>query len=159
MSTNFCTSCGGSLAAGSAFCGSCGHRVTDAPQVIQQAPTADAQAFRFEPYIQDAPKSPAQVSNGFAWTLACVPLILVFSDAIFLAMNAPTWVGYLFSFALNSALVVADSRRLEAQGHKLNMWLGLFLIPVYLYQRAKMLRDTQAQFITWIVLFVLTLFV
>lgn len=153
MSTRFCTSCGQSLPENVAFCGSCGHK----NEGLNETPTG-ADVTASTPVEGTVAASPSQVTDGFAWTLAVLPIILVLVNAVLLASYSPGWVSYAISFALGSGLVIADSKRLEARGYKLNMWLGFFLIPVYLYNRSRMLKQGQAMLITWSVLFVLSLF-
>jgi hypothetical protein len=54
-------------------------------------------------------------------------------------------------------LLQLDRRQLRAAGVTVSPWLGFFLAPVYLYQRAKRLNQTQWPAITWGAALVLSL--
>ncbi|NWB89314.1 hypothetical protein HX830_31075 [Pseudomonas gingeri] len=61
---------------------------------------------------------------------------------------------------LNVALSLFDEKRLKKAGHDTRRFKGwVFIVPVYLYQRAKMLNQNLAYFIVWIGSFALTLLV
>lgn len=111
-----------------------------------------------------------KVSNSIVWTLAFAPLIGNVIEwmiagaihqgnihAIQAAMNSsPYW---FVTLALNIALSILDEKRLQSAGHDTKSFKGwTWIVPVYLYQRAKATHQSLAYFIVWIICFVLTLF-
>jgi hypothetical protein len=60
---------------------------------------------------------------------------------------------------LNISLSLFDEKRLKNAGHETRRLKGwVFIVPVYLYQRAKMLNQNLAYFIVWLGSFAITLF-
>jgi len=125
------------------------------------------------------PLSGSAVNNGLVWTLAFFPIwgeILLqfivkeapkiaqdiapnsFLDAMDLngLLNAihsfNLWVILIFWFGLNTVFCAIDEHILKKAGHdtkKLGGWL--WLVPVYLFKRAKALKQSLGYFITWCV--------
>lgn len=87
----------------------------------------------------------------FAWLMAFVPL-------------AGTIIGIIIGFGyisliLNIILCYIDESNLKKQGVDTSKFGELtFLVPYYLFKRAKALGDNLSYFIVWCVLFALTLF-
>ena len=116
-----------------------------------------------------APLTGRSVGNSIVWTLAFAPLIGNLIEwviagvihqgnvhAIQAAMkNSPYW---LVTLALNIALSMLDEKRLQNAGHDTSSFKGwTWVVPVYLYQRAKTTRQNLAYFIVWITCFALVL--
>jgi hypothetical protein len=119
------------------------------------------------------PLSGEHINNTFVWVLAFAPIIgyilewtvagAMYGDgfwgaiAVELAMaNRKYW---FITLGLNIALAFFDERRLREAGHDTDKFKGwVWLVPVYLYQRAKATKQNLAYFIVWIVCFVLVLF-
>lgn len=60
----------------------------------------------------------------------------------------------MITIALNIMLSILDERKLEKAGVKTEKFKGMvWLVPVYLFQRAKALDQSLAYFIVWIVCF------
>ena len=110
---------------------------------------------------------PSRISNVTVWILAAAPLIGMqleaFVAGIFsrddyaldqaLSNNKYWWVTLL----LNIGLGVLDEKRLKNAGVDTSKFGKLvFIVPVYLWQRARALRQTPAYFWTWIGLFALS---
>lgn len=98
------------------------------------------------------------VNNTIVWILAFAPIIGVniesFLIALFHSHSNKFWV---VTIALNIVLSLLDERKLNAAGHNTRA-LGLgsaWLVPVYLFKRAKALKQNLAYFIVWIVSFAL----
>ena len=98
------------------------------------------------------------VNNTFVWILAFAPII---------GSNIEAFLGGVFSndpnkfwiitIVLNIMLSLLDERKLNAAGHNTRA-LGLgsaWLVPVYLFKRAKALKHNLAYFIVWLVSFAL----
>lgn len=109
------------------------------------------------------------VNNTIVWILAFAPFIgLVLEYMVAFAMNAED--EYLaeqamqnaefwyITLILNIALSIFDEMSLKKGGTNTKAFKGwVWLVPVYLFQRAKTLKHNLAYFIVWIVCFVLSI--
>jgi len=114
------------------------------------------------------PLAGEKINNSIVWVLAFAPVIgyvleWVVAYAVhkndFLAALAVSESKYWFiTVGLNIGLGVADERRLKHAGHNTDKFKGwVWLVPVYLYQRASFLKQSKAYFIVWLVCFFLLL--
>lgn len=114
------------------------------------------------------PLSGAHVDNNITWTLAIAPILGLFLEYFLAgAMMSNEYVAeeavadgkfFLVTVALNVLLSYLDEKRIRAAGHDTSKFRGLtWLVPVYLFQRAKLLKQTPAYFWVWLATFVLTL--
>lgn len=122
-------------------------------------------------YLDDSvppPLTGEHVNNTLVWVLAFAPLIGTFLEYMLAGMlnasdakaNAAVASGhYIFvTIGLNIALCFLDASRLEKAGVQTEKFKGfVWLVPVYLFQRAKVLKHNLAYFIVWIVCFAATL--
>lgn len=114
--------------------------------------------------IPGPPPVRAKAKNGWAWTLAFAPIIgicLQFFIAGMLTTNSNKInrvVGELWfvTLVLNLLACYMDFQALKKSGVKMKTWY-IFLVPAYLYKRAKILRHNLAYFFTWIACFIATL--
>lgn len=100
------------------------------------------------------------VNNGIIWIVAFLPIIGTFIE-YFIAGAIETEPGNLWfiTLALNIGFCFLDERVLKNAGHDTKKFGGwIWLIPVYLFKRAKALNQSLAYFITWIICFALILF-
>jgi hypothetical protein len=104
------------------------------------------------------PLSGNAINNSIVWWLAVAPLLGAFA-AGFLAGLTTVGVDKFWwtTLALNIGLSIADEKRLKKAGHDTSKMGQAWLVPVYLFKRAKILRQNNAYFIVWIVLFGLSL--
>lgn len=121
----------------------------DMPEWKKADDTELAQYFEGPP-----PLTGDSVNNTIVWVLSFAPIIgeIIFSELFHLRQS---WILY---FGLNVALSLLDEKKLNAAGHNTRA-LGLgsaWLVPVYLFKRAKALKQNLAYFIVWIVSFVLS---
>ena len=112
------------------------------------------------------PLTGTNVNNTLVWVLAFAPFLGLFLEGVIAmivygdedwAMEA-VYAGQFFyiTIALNILLCVLDEKRLQKAGHNTRAFKGwVWLVPVYLYQRAKHLKHNLAYFIVWICCFVL----
>lgn len=105
------------------------------------------------------PLTGAAVNNTLVWWLAFAPVLSTFvvgflSAATHKSMSSFWWV----TLVLNVALSIADEKMLQKAGHNTEKMGGAWLVPVYLFNRAKVLKQNNAYFIVWVVLFCLSLF-
>jgi hypothetical protein len=115
------------------------------------------------------PLSGEKVNNTIVWVLAFAPLIGYFLESFiagavhgneFAAAVAMANNNYWYvTLALNIVLAFSDEKRLKAAGHNTEKFKGwVWLVPVYLYQRAKATKQNFAYFIVWVACFVWILF-
>lgn len=114
------------------------------------------------------------IGNGFVWTLAILPVVYGIINASIGSTNqkALIWSGitgapyhaikefpWQISFAINGLLGWLDERRLSKAGYGSN-WMraaAILLVPVYLFVRAKRLKQRPSYAVCWIVMFLLGL--
>lgn len=118
--------------------------------------------------LSPPPITGKHVNNTIIWVLAFAPLIGLFLEAVFAftvngsdgaaeaAMdNSKYW---FITLALNIGLSYLDENRLRRAGWDTRRFKGMtWLVPVYLYKRAKALNQHLAYFIVWLVCFAITL--
>jgi hypothetical protein len=103
--------------------------------------------------------SQSKPSDVYFWSLALFPIIL---GIIAIALSATIdsdivlVIYWIIAIAVNVLLVVADSNELKKHGLESNALIGILLIPVYLYRRAKTLKSPQTGLIVWFVAFFLS---
>ncbi|MCE5227845.1 MAG: DUF4339 domain-containing protein [Porphyromonadaceae bacterium] len=104
------------------------------------------------------PLTGVAVNNTIIWVLAFAPIIGVFLEGLFSGMTgisqASLWFVTLF---LNIILGYMDEKKLKNAGHDTSKMGSVWLVPVYLFKRAKILKHNYAYFIVWCVLFGLLL--
>lgn len=111
------------------------------------------------------PLTGEHVNNTVIWVLAFAPLIGLTIEAIVAAFvyngseyriekalsSAEFWY---ITLALNIGLSFWDEKLLKKSGTDTGKFKGMvWLIPVYLFQRAKALKHNMAYFIVWLVCF------
>lgn len=115
------------------------------------------------------PISPTLVRNGLVWTAALLPLVFGFIDASIVHENQ---MALMRTFSLGAPLKKAipeipaaipggttlllclwDYLRLRKAGYDLSkiIWTAIILPPIYLFLRAKKVRQRPTYAITWIV--------
>ena len=118
--------------------------------------------------ISPPPLTGQQVSNTLVWVLAFAPILGLFLESFVAmlvydnenrALNAVSDGKFFYiTVALNILLCVLDEKRLQKAGHNTSAFKGwVWIVPVYLYQRAKQLKQNLAYFAVWIACFVLVL--
>lgn len=100
------------------------------------------------------PLSGDAVNNTIVWILAFAPIIGGVLEAFLSGLfHTKSALLAFVTIALNIGLSILDEKKLNAAGHNTEA-LGLgsaWLVPVYLYKRAKALKHNMAYFIVWIV--------
>ena len=133
----FCQKCGTENQSDAGFCTKCG---TNLSQVVAAG----------------AP------SNVYYWSLSTMPLLIgltgiALSTAI--ESSQSLIISLVIALVANIALVVADSNELKKIGISSNVLLGILIIPIYLYRRAKSVGSPQIGLILWSVAFTLSFLV
>ena len=105
------------------------------------------------------PLTGAAISNTLVWWLAFAPLVGLFlAEFLAGASNTGAEKFWWVTLVLNIVLSIADEKKLKQAGHRTDQMGPSFIVPVYLFKRAKILQQSNNYFIVWLVLFVLTLF-
>lgn len=115
------------------------------------------------------PLTGTMVNNTIVWTLAFAPVLgflleYFVAGAVhrneFVAESAASSGQYWYiTLILNLALSYLDENRLRKAGVNTDKFKGMtWLIPVYLFQRAKYLKQNKAYFIVWLICFAFILF-
>jgi hypothetical protein len=105
------------------------------------------------------PLTGAAVSNALVWWLAVAPIVgLLIASFLAGITNKSPDAFWWVTLALNMALSHLDEKKLKLAGHKTDKMGSCFIIPVYLFKRAKILNQNNSYFIVWLVLFALSLF-
>jgi hypothetical protein len=105
-----------------------------------------------------------KVNNTVVWILAFAPLIGQGLQGFIAGfIYGDYWEIYFDKFwavtiVLNVILCYIDENKLKNQGVETEDFGSTWLIPVYLYRRAKNLGHDQAYFWVWIILFTLDFF-
>lgn len=122
--------------------------------------------------VAPPPLTGKQVNNTWIWLLAFAPLIGYFLEwTIILTLaeifNRPSRIAqeamderslWFVTLILNLALSFWDERKLKFAGIDTARFKGwVWLIPVYMYQRAHILKQNLAYFIVWLISFVIIL--
>ena len=116
--------------------------------------TVFGERFQHEP----PPLAAKAVPNGLVWTLAFAPLIGHFFAGFVAGASRGDIDHYWWvTLLLNVGLWLMDERKLKRAGHDTQKMGSSWLVPVYLYRRAKALGHSLAYFIVWTLLFILLL--
>ena len=116
------------------------------------------------------PLDGAHVNNLFVWILAFAPIIGQALKGFFavLFIKGPIFWDFqiddelkskpyfLIPFAINLLLTFWDLKKLKEAGYETKAFVSYFwLVPVYLYKRAKYLKQKNTYFIVWMCCFFL----
>lgn len=96
-----------------------------------------------------------KVNNTFIWLLAFAPIIGIIIERKLFPDGS-----YLLWFLLNSVLAVLDDLKLKNAGYKTNnlVW-AIFLVPVYIWRRANLTRQSKSYFWVWIISFIISIII
>lgn len=95
-----------------------------------------------------------KITNLFIWLLSLLPFIL---SVILNTQNIAndSYESIIIFFILNSLLCEIDSANVQKKYDiKVDVWY-IFLVPIYLYKRSEIVKDTKAYFWIWIICFCL----
>jgi GYF domain 2 len=111
------------------------------------------------------PPLPAtHVNNTCAWLLVLVPVVGVFGEKAVGDLGVrPSQVELVLAYAVvNAAIALVDAKHIARSGRNANnisLGFWFWLIPAYLFQRARALRQSFAYFWAWIVSFAAAIFI
>lgn len=131
-------------------CGSCGQLLASSSPSSQALPARQAAV---KPY--------PNLSDKWAWTLACAPLLIDFIIGFIIGLQGAgdiddaSVLPLIIAVAVNCTLVYQDVKELKRNGLNVNnwLWLGFLLIPVYLFMRAAKTNKKYGYAILWCFLF------
>ena len=125
----FCRGCGQSIHTTAPNCPQCG-----APQHIN--------------------KLNGDWGNAMAWIIACAPLIGAFSEGLVIELfNYSGILLFLVSVGINIFLCTQDEKSLREKGVDTTQLGNVWLVPIYLFNRARVLKEKLGYPILWCVLF------
>jgi RNA polymerase subunit RPABC4/transcription elongation factor Spt4 len=132
------------------FCTSCGEKILKEAEICPKCGVRQS-SIRL---IGDIIKT----SDKWAWTLASVPLLLFVIDKMLETIiygTTLTVVSWIIAIALNVTFFLLDKKQLEKDGFNPEgwMWLGIVLVPVYLFLRASKTTKKYGYAITWLITF------
>lgn len=120
--------------------------------------TLDATLFSSQFSTSPPPLTGKAIDNTIVWWLAFAPLLSAFvAGALAAATDKSITNFWWVNPVLNIALSMVDEKKLETAGHDTKKLGSAFLVPVYLFKRAQLLKQNKAYFIVWVVLFCLSL--
>ena len=100
------------------------------------------------------PLTGTAVKNNVIWVLAFAPIIGSFSQSLLSFLTGISIETFWFvTLILNVLLCSLDEKKLKAAGHDTSEMGFFWLVPVYLFKRAKVLNQNFAYFIVWCVCF------
>lgn len=141
----------------SPFCPQCGAEVSSAQRNARFGRTAEAHppggmTTTGGPLLG----APAPLDNSRAWLLAVAPLLSLCISAglLFSGFSHATLLGIAIAIGVNTLIAVWDSRFLKGHGYDVSTTLAVFLVPVYLLRRSRVLGHHQAPLATWIAVFI-----
>ena len=92
--------------------------------------------------------------SGMAWVIACAPLIGAFAEGFFSALfHYAGGMLFMVSVGINVFLCTKDEQNLKASGTDTSALGNTWLVPLYLFNRAKTLGEKPAYAILWCILF------
>lgn len=99
-----------------------------------------------------------KVDNRFVWALATIPILASWIITGFLGASQ---VITIITIGLNIAFLSLDVKALKKSGINAEswLWLGMVLIPLYLFMRASKTDKKYAYGITWCAMFLLNLII
>jgi hypothetical protein len=101
----------------------------------------------------DAPPeyTAAQASNRIIWILALSPIVGIFLELMgFVTIGLPIPIlPDVVVLALSVYFGYVDQRKLKALGHAPSEMGSPWLVPIYLFKRARVLKHTLAYFTAW----------
>ena len=135
--SSFCTHCGNALQAGNQYCTTCGAAATGSIGKTSLAP------------ISGQP-----INNKWVWMLAFAPIIGTIAESLISgAVGIASSALWFITVFINLVLSMFDERDLKKAGHDTSRMGAFWLVPVYLFKRAKKLNQKSAYAIVWCITF------
>ena len=101
----------------------------------------------------DAPAEDIMVPAGnlIVWLLALSPIVGIFFEMLGIVLIGVPWliVPDVIALGLSVCLAYLDRKKLEAKGYDTSKLGPSWLVPIYLFKRARMLKHKLTYFIVW----------
>ncbi|MEF2965848.1 DUF4339 domain-containing protein [Paenibacillus sp. M1] len=107
------------------------------------------------------PLKAEDINNTLVWILAFTPILGTLLEYIISgAIGAASGSLWFITLVLNTILCVNDKRKLKKAGYntKAMLFWAIFLVPVYLFRRAHLLKQKNVYAIVWCITFVIMTF-
>ncbi|MBO9604434.1 MAG: DUF4339 domain-containing protein [Paenibacillaceae bacterium] len=108
-------------------------------------------------FTQPPPVHRSQIPNGLVWWMAFIPIIGSFAEFVVQTVQGEPLGGLtaaLLYFLVYTVFVQYDTKQLEKSGYPRASRWWVLLVPVYLFRRAKKLRQFPLYAIIWFVCFI-----
>jgi hypothetical protein len=109
-----------------------------------------------QPESNLAPDAPAEdimvpAGNLIVWLLALSPIVGIFFEMLGIVLIGAPWliVPDVMALALSIYLGYLDRKKLEVKGYDTSQLGPPWLVPIYLFKRARMLKHKLTYFIVW----------
>ncbi|HIF9530615.1 TPA: DUF4339 domain-containing protein [Photobacterium damselae] len=113
--------------------------------------TTLSELFVMESNTTPPPLAGEDIDNKYVWILSIIPILSVIIDLL-----AGTTLFFPAIIA-NIGLCIFDERKLKTAGHATPQHWSVFIVPVYLWKRAKLLNHKKHYFIAWLVCFIFSI--
>lgn len=108
-------------------------------------------------YFREGPPAvpSGDASNKYAWMLATIPII----TGVVCALLGLGIVATVIQWILNTVFLLLDKAELDKSDCDIGaiIWLGLVLVPVYLFVRSAKVDRNYGYSVTWCILFIVLL--
>lgn len=112
-----------------------------------------------ETTMSPPPVSGSAVNNTMVWWLAFMPLIgSIIEYIVANAIGVGSQSLWFITIGLNVLLCTLDDKNLQKAGYDTKPLGSSWVIPVYLFKRAKFLKQSYSYAIVWCVTFAILLF-
>jgi hypothetical protein len=93
----------------------------------------------------------ASADNLIVWLLALSPIVGIFFEMLGIVLIGVPWlmVPDVVALALSIYLGYRDRKKLKAMGHDTSKLGPPWLVPIYLFKRARMFKHKLTYFIAW----------
>lgn len=117
----------------------------------------------FRAFSNDGPPPlpTTHINNSFAWGLVAVPILGAFFEIILqekFGLSEGMWLFLAYAL-VNSLLAIIDAKRIKESGHSSKLGFWFWLIPVYLFKRARALKHSLNYFWAWVGAFIVSFFI
>ena len=144
----YCSQCGIEVLNQGSFCHSCGTKVGDSAIINNSS-----QSITMPQNVK------SKLDNTVICLLAFAPILIIIIEVFISGGDGlGAGPGFLLGLAVNSGLAILDESIIKKAGYESNnlIW-AIFLVPVYLWQRATITNQSRSYFWIWIVCFVIVL--
>jgi hypothetical protein len=112
-----------------------------------------------ESTVVPPPVSGSAVDNTVVWWLAFMPILgSIIEYIIAVSIGVGSQSLWFVTIGLNIWLCILDNKKLQAAGYDTKAIGTAWIVPVYLFKRAKVLGQSNAYAVVWCITFAILLF-